>query len=166
MCDQPIGSVSKRKCSQCGKLKPLSEFHRHKERKCGLKCHCKDCEKLRSRRKYLKDPGYNVRRLEARFTPEERRKYARGFVLKRQYGMTYAQFEELFVKQHGKCSLCHLPMVMNGKRGENTAVVDHCHQTGRVRGLLHRDCNRFLGRIERNLDLVVAAQRYLKRVNK
>lgn len=35
--------IEEKKCSRCGKLKPISEFHKDNSSKDGLKCYCKEC---------------------------------------------------------------------------------------------------------------------------
>lgn len=52
--------------------------------------------------------------------------------------------EELLREQGGKCALCGEAIT------GNEAVLDHCHTTGRIRGVLHRGCNAGLGHIENN----------------
>jgi len=46
-------------------------------------------------------------------------------------------------EQEGHCMLC-------GERIVEDDVLDHCHKTGHVRGVLHRGCNAMLGHIENN----------------
>lgn len=46
--------------------------------------------------------------------------------------------------QGGRCALCQLPC------SEADACLDHDHQTGFVRGVLHRSCNALLGKVENN----------------
>lgn len=46
------------------------------------------------------------------------------------------------VGQFGKCKLCGCDL------DPSEAVADHCHKTGYMRGVLHRGCNAFLGKIE------------------
>lgn len=46
--------------------------------------------------------------------------------------------------QEGHCMLCS-ERIMPGED-----VLDHCHKTGHVRGVLHRGCNAMLGHIENN----------------
>ena len=49
------------------------------------------------------------------------------------------------IKQNNCCSLCGDPVA------ENQAVLDHCHKTGVLRGVLHRGCNSLLGKIENTM---------------
>lgn len=52
--------------------------------------------------------------------------------------------EQLLTQQNNKCDLC-------GERILDDAVLDHCHETGAIRGVLHRGCNALLGKIENNM---------------
>lgn len=47
-------------------------------------------------------------------------------------------------KQGGVCALCREEVALD------EAVLDHCHTTGLLRGVLHRGCNAMLGHIENN----------------
>lgn len=51
---------------------------------------------------------------------------------------------QLLEKQQGCCALCTEPV-------QEDAVLDHCHKTGQIRGVLHRGCNSLLGKIENNM---------------
>lgn len=80
----------------------------------------------------------------------------RSRILIAKYGLTHEAFVALSEAQDGKCVLCDC-VPANKTRGDRWLHVDHCHATGRVRGLLCFDCNKSLGRIERlGLDRVVA----------
>ncbi len=59
-------------------------------------------------------------------------------------GLTPAQFSELLVRCAGRCQLCGVSMSAR-------VNVDHCHTTGRVRGLLCTPCNIFVGYLEKHL---------------
>lgn len=75
---------------------------------------------------------------------ERKRMYAR------KYGMTVEQYENMFKEQNGKCAICEEEETsFCGRSGSRkTLCVDHCHQTGKVRGLLCIRCNTALGKIE------------------
>lgn len=51
---------------------------------------------------------------------------------------------EMLLEQKGRCALCGDPIP------SSEAVLDHCHKTGHIRGVLHRGCNAALGHIENN----------------
>ena len=80
--------------------------------------------------------------------------------LKRLYGITLAQYEEMLEKQGGVCALC-------GKHpSKNSLCVDHSHVTGRVRGLLCYFCNKTLWWIERHPQTWPKLYGYLKEPEK
>lgn len=47
--------------------------------------------------------------------------------------------------QGGRCDLCGQPF---GAKAPRDPVLDHCHKTGAVRGVLHRGCNSLFGKVE------------------
>ncbi len=59
----------------------------------------------------------------------------------------------MFEEQDGRCKMC---------RKAKSLVVDHDHQTGKVRGLLCSRCNVFLSYIENSPDLYSTALQYLQ----
>lgn len=78
--------------------------------------------------------------------------------LKAQYGITVEQYAELERRQNGCCALCsRSPGELDGRR----LAVDHCHETGAVRGLLCGDCNRALGLFRDRRDVLDRAIEYL-----
>lgn len=79
----------------------------------------------------------------------------RDYQLKRDYGISIEQYEDLLREQGGVCALKHHD---NIKR----LVVDHCHETGKVRGILCYDCNRLMSLLD-NEDRYKAALEYKKR---
>lgn len=69
----------------------------------------------------------------------------------RNYGVDKQMWDAMYFEQDGKCLIC---------LDQEAKVVDHCHKTGRVRGLLCQGCNAHLGwmemsgALERALDYV------------
>lgn len=53
----------------------------------------------------------------------------------------------LKTKQGGNCSLCHKPISLQVMGNKSDYVVDHCHETGEIRGVLHRSCNAAEGKV-------------------
>jgi hypothetical protein len=79
--------------------------------------------------------------------------------LKITYGITPDQYDDLLVRQNGKCAICAVK-----KPGGRTKMffIDHCHNTGSVRGLLCMRCNTGLGLFLDNPKFLLNAISYLK----
>ena len=77
----------------------------------------------------------------------------------RKYGITLEQYNAMLAAQGGVCALCKMP----GRFGKYDKLdVDHCHETGRVRGLLCITCNHALGILGDNVEALEKAIKYLK----
>ena len=74
----------------------------------------------------------------------------------RKYKMTAADYEQMLVDQHNRCAICGEPFDENRK-----PVVEHCHDTGLVRGLTHSMCNSGIGKLGDSAHRVMQALRYL-----
>jgi hypothetical protein len=124
------------RCSRCKIEKPLEAFHRQWSTVTGRHGWCKDCYNANARLKRNK-----------KVTPEQRARWNRAT----KYGLTEQQYQEMLSQQQRCCLIC-------GE--EKPLMVDHCHQTGRVRGLLCHRCNLRLTGVE-DPDFLKAALAYL-----
>jgi hypothetical protein len=90
----------------------------------------------------------------------------RDYWLRKKFGIGEEDYQILFDKQDGKCAICGSDSPRgrkNGKGGEvKNFFVDHCHETGKVRGLLCNHCNRGLGLLGDNLLTLKSAVSYLE----
>lgn len=93
---------------------------------------------------------------------EHRKAITRKWQLKTNYGITEEQYASLLNEQQGCCAICKTDKP-TGKW--KVFAVDHCHITGRVRGLLCNECNRGMGLLKDNADLLREAAEYLERNN-
>lgn len=80
--------------------------------------------------------------------------YVQNWYLQKLYGISLEQYNEMIVKQLGKCAVCSVQL----KR----PVVDHCHSSKKVRGLLCFKCNNGLGQFNDDFNLMQKAVNYLK----
>jgi len=78
--------------------------------------------------------------------------------LKQTYGLTLEEHEHMWWEQNGCCKICHVP---EAEAPRGWLAIDHCHDTGRVRGLLCNNCNALLGMAKDRPEILDAAKAYL-----
>jgi hypothetical protein len=81
--------------------------------------------------------------------------------LKRAFNISLHDYNELLTKQNHKCYICN----SDKPNGKGSFHVDHCHDTGKVRGLLCHYCNVGLGNFKDSAELLQKAIQYLKDTN-
>lgn len=131
-------------CSTCKIQKSISNFYHYKTDRQGLnsyRAECKTCMKRKSRLKYEQKH------------PDAKKNQA----LKNTFGITLADYNEIFRNQEGKCKICDTPQTNLTK----ALAVDHNHATGRIRGLLCHDCNLGIGFLKEQPALFDKAKAYL-----
>lgn len=79
--------------------------------------------------------------------------------LKRKYGLTPDQYNQMLVSQNYQCKICGITAE---QERYGTFHVDHDHQTGKVRGLLCHNCNMGLGHYQDDPQLCRVAAAYLE----
>lgn len=79
--------------------------------------------------------------------------------LRRNYGISFEKYNELFISQNGVCLICSKPEIIKNR----TLCVDHCHEDGKVRGLLCSKCNQAIGLFEENPLIFKKAVEYLSK---
>ena len=72
--------------------------------------------------------------------------------------MTPEQYDEILMSQKGCCACCgtHHTEIKKG------LAVDHCHETGSIRGLLCLNCNTGIGKLGDDVDGLLKALAYLQ----
>lgn len=88
---------------------------------------------------------------------DQNRNIQKNCTLKRYYGITLEEYDLLLEKQGYKCAICGIDKAENVK----SFAVDHCHKTGKVRGLLCHKCNIGLGHFDDSSNLLIKAVSYL-----
>ena len=129
-------------CRGCGKEQPRNHFMAKKISK-GVRYRGPDCKTCRAEvRRENYSPDYN----------------ANG-MLKKNYGITLADYDAMVEKQGGKCAICEST---KPKTPGVRFAVDHDHKTGKVRGLLCGPCNAGIGKLGDDIALLTAAIEYLR----
>lgn len=147
-----------RECKRCKKNLPISDFGKNRREKDGTHRQCRKCNTEVAMLRYNKrvERKRRPRGLGAKRRPGGRALESR-IARMRKYGLTLEDYDSLLEAQSRVCKIC-------GK--EHTKgkplVVDHCHKTGLVRGLLCGPCNSGLGFMRDNEDLLLSAIKYLQ----
>ncbi len=136
-------------CSSCKKVLHLDLFENDSRYSDGKRSQCSQCRYSSQR----------DRRLDSH--------------LQRKYGISLSEFKQISTKQGDVCAICGLPETAipgpKGKRYKHTEntrlVVDHDHETGKVRGLLCRSCNIGLGIFKDSTENLRVAIEYLEKAS-
>src|SRR4051794_19092709 len=102
--------IGQKWCPRCAAALPVSEFGNNNSRTDGLTPYCLACHNKIALRNRIKIDGST-----------------RNYHLKRRYGLTEDDVKELIDQQGGVCAIC---------AEAKPEHVDHCHVTGKVRGVL------------------------------
>lgn len=78
--------------------------------------------------------------------------------LKTKFGISIEQKERMFQEQNGQCAIC-----LKELASLKSACVDHDHVTGKVRDLLCKPCNSYLGKIEKNKEVLKNLNAYVEK---
>lgn len=173
------------KCTKCFKLKHANDFSLDKKKVNGLKSQCKEC-----RNKYLREYRRNKRLNDREWVkktnnslrnffkknPGKTKQYYKTktkeqhirYSLKHSYGITLEKYNEMLLKQNEVCAICKNRDIYMDKTGQQfyrRLAVDHCHESGKIRGLLCSGCNGGLGLFRDDYKLLEQAIIYLNKDN-
>lgn len=158
--------MSKKYCSGCDKDLDFSKFGKDKYRHDGRTSKCKKCRNTYNRR-YCKDnpdmkKKHNDLRKEWRkeyYAKPKNKMKLRNSHLMSQFNLTHDDYEQMLKSQEGVCAICKRHRVATNKE---YMAIDHCHDTGDIRGILCNWCNRGLGVFEDNVEFLENAIKYLR----
>ena len=154
-------------CSRCKIEKTLSEFGKDKKTKDGLNYWCKECCKVyrvdNKERKYTYDKQYrmdNQKKLSI-WSKEYYQNYRKEYLLQKSYGITLMDFNQMLINQNNICPICKKEFSdKRDNQNRKDICVDHNHETGQVRELLHIKCNTDLHDIEWHKNAITYLERY------
>ena len=86
----------------------------------------------------------------------------RGERLEKTFGITLEEYNRMHDAQDGKCAICGEPETAKRNGKTRWLAVDHCHDSGRVRGLLCGTCNPMIGYAKDNIEILEKAIAYLR----
>jgi hypothetical protein len=138
--------LTQKECLCCQKIKPMAEYGYHKTNK-KFKNTCKQCNNKKA----------------AEYRKLNRKKYLlsqSNSKLKQNYGISMVEYEQKLIEQQHACAICF--STTPGQNNIKRFSVDHCHKTGKIRGLLCSNCNKGIGLLNDSVELLEAAIEYLK----
>lgn len=143
-----------KRCSKCREVKPVSDYYETIDRRFDppvmrVVARCKACH-AGAALDWLND---NPEQRRAADSAYKRRPEVRRRIRVRKYGLTVDDLAAMEDAQDGRCLICGRP--------EETLVIDHCHSTGKVRGLLCGLCNLGLGAFRDRPHVLASAMAYL-----
>jgi hypothetical protein len=151
----PQTGQSERWCPKCGLYLPVEAFGIRT--KTGRpKGYCKACEATYDAEYRSTELGAENKRRASRSWVKNNREY----FLVRNYGLDLASYAGLLERQEGRCAICRTDRPGGGNEW---MVVDHCHATKVVRGLLCVHCNLAIGQMADDPARLRAAADYLDR---
>lgn len=135
-------------CTMCHKEKPLTEYRsRGGSQKHLLKSKCNECL-YKEHKRWTEENPEKVREYRAKDPYTFKKRCAR-------HGITPEEFWAIYEEQDGTCPVCDKAIDAEG------SAIDHNHETGDVRGILCKNCNRALGLLGDNPETMARAQAYL-----
>lgn len=189
--EDALFNSGKYKCQCCNQVQLLSQFNKHKLGRLGIDTTCRNC-KQHMKDKRLQDSGAlrecrkcgvkasNTEELElfvkstnSKFgrynickschTDSDSNRYHNNSLLKRvkKFGITVEQYNNFVSIQNNSCAICGKPKEEFTGRGNNFHI-DHCHTSGKVRGLLCSHCNTGLGQFKDSINSLQNAIQYLR----
>jgi hypothetical protein len=148
-----------KKCLACAQEKPVSQFKRvnNTRNSDGLSHFCADCA--------ANLDAKQMNNLYRKVAYSRTRRPSNSYFLQR-YGISREEYDKMLDQQDGKCAICRKSEVSTYQRGTTEGklmalAVDHCHATGKVRGLLCSKCNRAIGLFEDDSELLRLAAEYI-----
>lgn len=150
----------------------LTFYGKDRHRGDSLTSKCKECRNKQNREYFVKNPQmrekHNTSNKEKRKhyyqDPVRKQKY-KNLHLKYKYGLSLESYNKMLDEQNNTCKICKKEErcknnQFNGKL--SMLAVDHCHKTGKVRGLLCATCNKALGAFNDDIEIMSNAIRYLQ----
>lgn len=133
-------------CSKCNAEKDISQFSKNRNSTLTV---CRDCCYKREKEFY---------------NDHKNKLTKRKSTIKRKYGIEYDSYLSMLTEQGCKCKICQKTLEEFSPKATKPHV-DHCHTTGKVRGILCCYCNTMLGVYNDDIKIFENIINYLKGQN-
>lgn len=143
-------------CNTCNQSLPMQCFTLRQGRPLSS---CKQCTKQRAADNRIEREFMYLSNGELPQKMKRLKKHSPNTHLERSYGITLEEKVSMLDSQKGYCAICGTQL---DRSQPSTFVVDHCHTTGNLRGILCNPCNLLLGHARDNQQILLNAIQYLK----
>lgn len=133
--------VMGKQCTKCKEVKDLDSFGNRSASKDGKRYQCKQCDSKRHKERYANDIEYRERIMER----------TRKRDIEKQFNISVEEYNEYMTD--AECSICE---------SKERLVLDHCHNSGKIRGVLCHNCNVGIGNLRDSPQIVARALYYLQ----
>lgn len=144
-----------RDCIKCGGSFPLTGEFFGPDGHGRVRRTCRKCVAAYQRAQYAKDPDKCLK-MSARWRLKHPERHPAS-TRKALYGLADSDYRRMLAEQNSLCAICGGPPTTARKH----LSVDHCHSTGKVRGLLCQHCNTGIGQLKDSPELLLKAHAYL-----
>lgn len=157
-------------CCKCKTEKDNKYFAKDNCQKDKLHSYCKECVNIISKKYYYKNKEKIQKRMNKYSSEhrEQKREYAKTWYIKNKdrkkeyhirkaFGIDISKYNIILKNQNNKCAICDI----DNNNLNRSLVIDHCHKTGKIRGLLCGRCNLMLGNIKDNKNILKKMIKYL-----
>ena len=145
--------ITTKTCIKCKKTLPVSSFYKHSRGY--FRGDCIACTAIQNKEYNLKNKE-KVAAIGKEWAARNKEKI-KETKIRRKFGIGLKEKGEIFEAQGNACAICKC--TENGRARDWD--VDHCHTTGKVRGILCSNCNRALGLFQDNKQNLLRAAVYL-----
>jgi len=121
-----------------------TDFPKVSKREQRAKYRAKNKDKIKQRSRDYNAKSYNTRK---------------NYHLKKHFNITLDEYNNLLELQDHSCKIC----LNHESTFTKKLAVDHCHSTGKIRGLLCDNCNRSIGMLKDSIEILQNAINYLKK---
>ena len=151
-----------KQCSRCEKNQVLDRFHKDRTKKDGLCTVCRTCKTTTATLFYLSNKVRILDIAKDRYQDPTQKRDAKyrswKSTIKKNFSLSVDDYNIIFASQNGCCKICNKHQTEFARR----LGVDHCHTSGKVRGLLCDNCNRGIGFLGDSDEILLSAMNYLR----
>lgn len=141
-----------KRCCTCRETKPLAAFYADPRYRDGHGSRCKDCTKTAAIKSHRDNPERT--KANTKRWREKMKDQLPEYQRRRKFGIPFGTYDRMLAEQGGACAICRAEFPR--------LLIDHCHASGKVRGLLCNNCNTGIGMFSDDPQLMQAAAQYVR----